>query len=370
MLVKKYIVNNMNEAMTRIRYELGNDAVIISQRKVRKAGIAGFFTNKLIEVTATKDNSYNNIKKDENNESLDAIKELMEKEISSRTENIKEKEEILQNNKEKKEIYKEFKELKSLVEKLVDKEVKNENSLKEKFKEQDVINEAIEEIFEGVGEEDTKVIEKRIRQKIKVEKAILKGKTVLVGPTGVGKTTTIAKLAGKLSLNENKSVGLITIDTYRIGAVEQLKTYAEIMNIPFKVVMTLKEMELAIESMKDCDVILIDTTGRSSRNIMQISELKTFIEKLEPDNISLVISATTKNKDLISIINGYKGLAYKDIIITKLDETISLGTLLNIAHISKLPIRFVTTGQNVPNDIKQCSPEEVMNEILGRECLC
>lgn len=103
--------------------------------------------------------------------------------------------------------------------------------------------------------------------------------TVLVGPTGVGKTTTIAKLAGKLSLIDKKKVGLITIDTYRIGAVEQLKTYADIMNIPFKVVFSIKDMEKAIIDLDYCDVILVDTTGRSSKNMMQISELRAFIEK-------------------------------------------------------------------------------------------
>ena len=145
-------------------------------------------------------------------------------------------------------------------------------------------------------------LKKIVSEDIKISTDTLKGKVVLVGPTGVGKTTTIAKLAGRLSLVDKKKVGLITVDTYRIGAVEQLKTYAEIMNIPFKVVITMKEMSEAVKSMEDCDIVLIDTTGRSSKNSMQISELRAFIEKAEPDYISLVISSITKNRDIKILI--------------------------------------------------------------------
>ena len=198
----------------------------------------------------------------------------------------------------------------------------------------------------------------------------LKGKVVLIGPTGVGKTTTIAKLAGRLALVEKKKVGLITIDTYRIGAIEQLKTYAEIMNIPFKVVITIKEMEDAIESMSDCDVVLIDTTGRSSKNTMQISELRAFVQKAEPDYVNMVISATTKNKDIKSILKGYSELEYGSVIITKLDETTVYGSIYNISRNANKPVSFITIGQNVPDDIKVSTKEELTRFILGEETLC
>ena len=220
-------------------------------------------------------------------------------------------------------------------------------------------------------ESETKEILRDIfEREILVTTGQFKGKVALVGPTGVGKTTTIAKLAGRLALVEKKKVGLITIDTYRIGAIEQLKTYAEIMNIPFKVVITIKEMEEAIESMSDCDVILIDTTGRSSKNTMQISELRAFIEKADPDFVNLVVSATTKNKDIKNILNGYSDLGYDSIIITKLDETTVYGSIYNIAKRSNKPISFVTVGQNVPDDIKIPEKEELARFILGEETLC
>ncbi|MDZ5010757.1 flagellar biosynthesis protein FlhF, partial [Clostridium perfringens] len=131
---------------------------------------------------------------------------------------------------------------------------------------------------------------------------------------------------------------------YRIGAVEQLKTYAEIMNIPFKVVITLKEMENAVKELEDCDVVLIDTTGRSSKNTMQISELRAFTQKVNADHIMLVISGTTKNRDIITILNGYSELCYEKLVITKLDETSSYGGIYNIVKRSRKPIAYITTG--------------------------
>ena len=249
----------------------------------------------------------------------------------------------------------------------------NENIVEDYLSEIDVDKSLIEELdinsynsIEDFKEDFKKIIYKDIE----VSNKDLFGKVALIGPTGVGKTTTIAKLAGRLALIEKKKVGLITIDTYRIGAVEQLKTYAEIMNIPFKVVITLKEMEESIKELQDCDVILIDTTGRSSKNTMQISELRAFIQKINADNISLVISGTTKNKDIDTILKGYGEVNYENIIITKLDETSSYGGIYNIIKKSKKDIKFISTGQNVPDDIKTPSKEELCSLILGDETIC
>lgn len=368
MVIKKYVVRSMNEAMNKIKHELGNNAVIISQRYVRQKGIKGLFTKKMIEVTAAKDNgnieSKNNIKKEEN-DALKAIKLAMSKEfIVEKTQTAIKEDKLEIKNQQKSEIYDEVLEMKKILNKLVDD--KKDRDIIKNLKDEDVISEIIESL-----EDKTEIqIKDKLEEILVNSNTDLNGTVVLVGPTGVGKTTTIAKLAGKLSLLENKKVGLITIDTYRIGAVEQLKTYAQIMNITFEVVINLGEMENAIKGMGECDVILIDTTGRSSKNKMQISELRAFVEKAEPDNVSLVLSATTKNKDLDLIIDSYKSLNYNDIIITKIDETSVNGTVLNIAYKSKKPIRFLTTGQNVPNDIKNCSKTEIIKGILGDKVLC
>ena len=386
MVIKKYTANNMNEALTRIRYELGKNAVIISQRKIRKPGIAGFFSGKIVEVTAAVENSsikketpsFSNIERQPNiNSSIENLKKVMAKEIEAKNNqsrnNIGQKEQKEQNNINVSSLENEMNEMKKLLNTVVNntRKEEQEDELLTLLKKLDIDLDYYSELKKRIGDKDiNEELKKIVSDDIKIVTDDLKGKVVLVGPTGVGKTTTIAKLAGKLSLIDKKKVGLITVDTYRIGAVEQLKTYAEIMNIPFKVVITMKEMSEAVKSMEDCDVVLIDTTGRSSKNSMQISELRAFIEKAEPDYISLVISSITKNRDINIILEGYKELNYNDIIITKLDETSVYGSLYNIERMSNKPIRFITTGQNVPDDIKNPSKEEIVKFIFGEESLC
>jgi flagellar biosynthesis protein FlhF len=353
MVIKRYIVNNMNEAMTRIRYELGKDAVIISQRKIKKPGFWGFLRKKSIEVTAAVDS----IKKPEepeektNSEVMkelqqvkDALKEI--KEGANRSSGI-----FNDNNSYRKESF--------------------GNKLRLLLENSDVSEKLIKHILSdektlNLRPEDMNgFLKSSIEKLIKISDSKMEGKVILVGPTGVGKTTTIAKLAGKLALIEKKKVGLITIDTYRIGAVEQLKSYAEIMNLPFKVVLSVKDMEAAVESMKDCEVILVDTTGRSSSNIMQISELRSFIEKVHADSVHLVISSTTKEKDVYAITEGYRQLNYNNVIVSKLDETTTFGSILNILDSAGQPLSFVTTGQNVPDDLRSITEAQISNLISG-----
>lgn len=384
MIIKRYIVNSMNEAMTRIRYELGKDAVIISQRKIRKPGIKGFFSKKILEVTA----AVENVKKSDDNvsDSIEAIKKVVEKEALSRSkasseETLKQKVDADQTTKPAKEnesIMKEMQEMKNLITEMMTKspeKAPRRTKLQIKLEDIDINEKVVKKVIAKVKTIDVEADEMQkaklaIEKIVSVSKTKLEGKIVLVGPTGVGKTTTIAKMAGRMSLLEKKKVGLITIDTYRIGAVEQLRTYADIMNIPFRVVFTLKEMETALEDMSDRDVVLIDTTGRSSKNTMQISELRAFVDKVNTNNVHLVVSCTTKDKDVQSIIEGYKSLNYKNVIITKLDETSTYGSILNILDAAKKPLSFITTGQNVPDDIKSITAEELSSLILGEDNIC
>lgn len=384
MVIKKYLVKDMNEALTRIRYEMGKDAIIISQRKVKKPGIFGYFKPKMIEVTAALENNkidpnWKQKKNDEIdiNKSINSIKKLMKdktKELNNNLEGSKEEiavtPAVIDDN-----IKDEVKEIKELLNKVIKNTAKEkeEDDILSYLREIDVEDELVEELlskdYDNLDDfkEDFK---KLIKENVKISNENLQGKVVLVGPTGVGKTTTIAKLAGRLALIDKKKVGLITIDTYRIGAVDQLRTYAEIMNIPFKVVITLKEMENAVEELKDCDIILIDTTGRSSKNTMQISELRAFIHKITPDNIMLVISGTTKNRDIDIILAGYRELNYEKLIITKLDETTAYGSIYNISKKSGKTIAYITTGQNVPDDIKSPAFDELEKLILGEDSIC
>ncbi|MHC6179386.1 flagellar biosynthesis protein FlhF [Clostridium sp. JNZ X4-2] len=393
MIIKRYKVNSMNEAVTRIKYELGSEAVIISQRKIRKRGILGFFSKKILEVTAAVDNKK---REDNMNYGIKTIKRIVNDSMKNNLLDVDGKDTRAENSdlkqrpvetkglyensiveKNNDDLIKEVQQMKGMLNKIMNNPYGNigKSKLQLKLENSDLSQNVIKRILGSINimEDDRKDEEKLkevVQNMIKVDNRELSNAVVLIGPTGVGKTTTIAKLAGRLALIEKKKIGLITIDTYRIGAVEQLRTYADIMNIPFKVVFTIKDMEKTVQDMKDCDVILIDTTGRNSKNKMQISELRAFIDKIKTDNIHLVISCTTKNKDIDAIINGYSYLNYNDIIITKLDETCTYGSILNILQSAKKPISFVTTGQNVPEDIKTMSSEELTKLVLGEDIIC
>lgn len=368
MIIKRYLVKNMNEAMTRIRYELGKDAIIVSQRKVKQSGIKGLFSPKLIEVTAALENG--KTKREEKivegetfKESVDNIRSIFKEPVKEVTLDVKENSLLDDEVKEMKGILGEI---------LKNTRPKEEiDTFMKKVTELDInvsYAEELREIWDS-SENPEDALKETIENDINIFNGDIDGRVVLVGPTGVGKTTTIAKLAGRLALIHNKKVGLITIDTYRIGAVEQLKTYAEIMNIPFKVVITIKEMEEAVKEMDDLDVVLIDTTGRSSKNSMQISELRAFVQKAEPNHTLMVVSSTTKNADITTILNGYKKLYYDKVVITKLDETTTYGAIYTILRESKKPLAYITTGQNVPDDIKVPSKKNIINLIFGEETI-
>ncbi|MCL2377146.1 MAG: flagellar biosynthesis protein FlhF [Defluviitaleaceae bacterium] len=187
-----------------------------------------------------------------------------------------------------------------------------------------------------------------------------------VGPTGVGKTTTIAKLTADLSLYRNMDVGLITADTYRIAAIEQLKTYGDILGIDVAVAYKPEELLEHIEAKKNhCDIILIDTAGRSHKNDANLQELQDFINSSDAIEKFLVLSLTTKLDDMLDIVTTYGKLCDFRIIFTKLDETNKMGNIANICHKTGKKLSYITFGQNVPDDIKTIAPNEVAMRLLG-----
>ncbi len=189
----------------------------------------------------------------------------------------------------------------------------------------------------------------------------------LVGPTGVGKTTTIAKLAANYRLKEKRNVGLITVDTYRIAAVEQLRTYAEIIDLPMQVVSTPREMREAVRRMNGLDLILMDTAGRSPRDGIKIQELRAFLTEAAADEVHLVLSSVAAARTLLQTTERFRAAGTTGLILTKLDEATGLGSLLPVLRFSKLPLGYLTNGQNVPDDIEVADPGRVARLVLGIE---
>ena len=193
-----------------------------------------------------------------------------------------------------------------------------------------------------------------------------------IGPTGVGKTTTIAKLAAQYRLQRNTSIALLTIDTYRIAAVDQLRTYADIIDVPFAVVLQPEELQEQIEKLKHCSLIFVDTTGRSPNDSRRLAELKSFHDALGPHQTHLVLAATTAHTQITQAIQKFGQLGVNQLLLTKLDEVLSLSPLLNVFGSSEaasrqipVPISYVTAGQDVPDDIEIASSRALAQRILG-----
>jgi len=187
---------------------------------------------------------------------------------------------------------------------------------------------------------------------------------VFIGPTGVGKTTSLAKLAANYSLNSKKEVGLITADTYRIAAVDQLRTFSEIMGLPLAVAYSPQELKEAIASFKDKDIIMIDTAGRSHRNQAQLEEIGQLVKASNAQEIFLVMSVTTSSRNSREIISNYSFLDDYKLLFTKADESTSSGIIPNIRRITGKPLSYITNGQNVPDDIEVADVLNLANSLV------
>ncbi|MBP7652022.1 flagellar biosynthesis protein FlhF [Candidatus Dependentiae bacterium] len=243
----------------------------------------------------------------------------------------------------------------SLADRIIN-EVKNELKNEEEYNNVKLVQKLIEKniikIFKPVEEIDFGKIKKPY---------IL----TLIGPTGVGKTTTVAKLGANFSLIYGRKVGFITIDTYRLAAVEQLQKYAEILETPVKVIFKPEDFDKTLNDFNDMEIIIVDTAGRSPKDEEQMLELAKFVEGAGAElETCLVIQATTKYSDIEDIIHKFRNVGFKKLIITKIDETITFGPILNIVDKHKLKIVYVTTGQDVPDDIEYFDPAKLAKAII------
>lgn len=189
----------------------------------------------------------------------------------------------------------------------------------------------------------------------------------LVGPTGVGKTTTVAKLAALYTVGRKARIALVTIDTFRVGAVEQLKTYSRIMGVPFEVASTPKELEKALDLHQDKDLILIDTVGRSPRDHETINNLREMLRISSSIETHLCVAATTRERELRAIVESFSVLPIRRLLFTKLDESCSFGSIINLQLEKKLPLSYFTKGQRVPEDIEPATGRKVAELVLGEQ---
>lgn len=178
---------------------------------------------------------------------------------------------------------------------------------------------------------------------------------VLIGPTGVGKTTTIAKLAANFKVRGKKRVALVTIDTYRIAAVQQLQTIADIIKVPLRTVLTVGDLKEALQDFQDYDLVLIDTAGRSQRDELKMNDLKAFVSASWADEVHLVVSATGSMGNMLEVVKQFKGAGPNRLLFTKVDEADALGRLVSVSSRTDVPVSYVTTGQDIPDDIEVAS---------------
>jgi flagellar biosynthesis protein FlhF len=385
MQIKKFVAPTMKEALELTKKELGNNAVIIKSNRVKTGGLLNYGKKDAVEILAAVDSgtkpavsqmslcrtarpvitkpaasigtsiqTYSQSKNDNALVMFQTDLDELKQDVAHVTSMLKyQAVPALPQN------------LQYVMKQLLDNEVDAQ-----------ITRTLVEEIHTellGTDFQDLRLIISVLLKKIgsKILVASDKPKTdgtprvvMLIGPTGVGKTTTIAKLAANQKLINKKKVALISSDTFRIGAIDQLKTFAGIAEIPLTVVYTPVDMKSAIRTYQDMDIIYIDTIGRSQRDTAKLKDMVGFVQGTRPDETHLVLSVTTRLKDLLDVAKRYELLKYNRILLTKVDETTSLGIILNLGEHIHMPISYITTGQNVPEDIERATVGKLARMIV------
>ncbi|MDD6056692.1 MAG: flagellar biosynthesis protein FlhF [Clostridiales bacterium] len=415
MTINKYQGKTKEEAIEKAKQELGQEAVVLNVKEMKQTGFFKFLKSTVFEVTAAKEEKESfpappaasapqgikekiNLAADEEiaipilakekaesaqkpemgkvdlmretkietaseelEKRLESLSNILEKQLSVGEKRKEEKEEPWAVNPEG------FQFVKMLYRTLL------ANEVNEKYVNQ--IMEEAEKLLLGGSSVDlilSNIYQKMILkfgQPMPIDCSGKKPKIIFcIGPTGVGKTTTIAKIASKCKVEMGKSIAFLTADTYRIAAPEQLRVYANILNAPMSIIYTAEEMNGAIEKMGDYDFVFVDTAGFSHKNSKQCEDMKKLLEGLGEGyerEIYLVISATTKQRDLFEIVDTYKEIADYKLIFTKLDETSTYGNILNAKLYSGAALSYMTTGQNVPDDMEVFDTQKIVKQLLG-----
>lgn len=399
MVIKKFQGNTETEAIMLAKEELGKDAIVMNIKTIKPRGIYKLFKKTNVEVTAAIDDNAS----DSGEKSRIKMQETFPK-INYDRDIMKEEEKSAAEKKERTAIEKKLDNLQILLGSQMEKKLtesmnsKNQETDKSSGKEANknaayinlIYSQLLNnEVDEKYADEVLKEFEKTLNKDLSVDNilATIYQRIVLklgqskkielnpervkfiffIGPTGVGKTTTIAKIASSFILEKKTKIALITSDTYRIAAVEQLRTYANILGVPLKVAYSDEEIMEAKEEFADYDLVLVDTAGRSHKNKEQQDDLAKLLAATSEEDreVYLVLSATTKYNDLIKITETYKEITDYKLIFTKVDETNCVGNILNIKMLTNASLSYATWGQNVPDDIGLIDPQKIAKKLLG-----
>jgi flagellar biosynthesis protein FlhF len=381
MKIRRFVADDMQGALNQVKNSFGSDALILQTRYLRRGGFLGLFGRRLVEVTAAIENKEPQANERQRNTPSETRPSFPTRD-GKQTENsaIEEK----------------LQDLKTMLDRMVTNfesaAVANGNGYPAIFQhyyrilranevEEGLVRQILDEAMRRSAQSPTKGREdvKRLMEEITAEYFLkpahpslrrdngTKRVIALVGPTGVGKTTTVAKLAAQFSLLEKKNVALVTLDTYRVAAAEQLKTYADLMAIPFEIASTPKQFQEILRKHEEKEMILVDTAGRSPLNKIAMAKLKLFMDACPDMEILLVMGATTKQADLWEIASRFGQLNVKQLIFTKLDETLKYGVILNAVNRMQKNLAYITTGQDVPDDIEEPEPARLASSILREE---
>ncbi|HKL76281.1 MAG TPA: flagellar biosynthesis protein FlhF [Halanaerobiales bacterium] len=348
MKVKKYVGDTIQDTIFKVKADLGSDAIILNTRKYKKGGFLGLkiFGEKKVEVLAALEDDNSDVSNEKTLEEIDKLKNML-----NNMERERKKEGTYEENlsPEIADIY---------------------NNLLEQGVKENIAQELIEDLKDDNEEINIDQLKNNIKSAIGNPAPINRGQSLkiiaFIGPTGVGKTTTIAKLAAKFALQEELEVGMVTADTYRIAAVQQLETYSDIMNIPLEVVYSEKELKEVINGkFEDFDLIFLDTAGSSWTDKMQLGRLKNFTDKDLVTETHLLISLNTKTEDINKILDNFSTLEPDKIILTKVDEASKYGDIINLRNKYNLPYSYITYGQDVPDDIVEADTNKLFEYLLG-----
>lgn len=350
----------MPEALKLIKQELGDDALILNTKKVKTGGLFGLFQKDRLEVTAALEEQAEAPQQPLESSAVKAVAPAAEQEQGQILEELKSLKRLMMHELPEERLPEQLRPIREL--------------LKKQEVEEAVQTELLAKLLPQVTESKTPAEELLRNELVRfVEQhqgeAVPKTPAVLcfIGPTGVGKTTTIAKVAAEQLLDEKRTVGLITADTYRIGAVAQLKTYGNILDVPVEVAESQEQLAQALDALSACEVILIDTAGRNYQQAHYIEELQRLLPKGQEIHTALVLSLASKYEDMVQIIRNFEALRIDELLLTKQDETATAGAILNLMHRFPIPLRRIATGQNVPDDLVAATPERIVDYLMGEQ---